>query len=138
MGGRKTGNLAQEPPDPEMLRMSNILLRKRAVLDGGSETWKSGPGAAGPGNAPDEQYSLKKTSGSGWRAGKLEIWPRSRQIQKCSGRADRPPRWERGEGAGDFFERGLAINSGRLETAHIPYFLCVVCCMFAFLRTFTS
>ena len=43
-----------------------------------------------------------------------------------------------GEGAGDFFERGLAINSGRLETAHIPYFLCVVCCMFAFLRTFTS
>ncbi len=71
MGGRKTGNLAQEPPDPEMLRSRR-------------------PAARG------------------------------------------------GEGVGDFFERGLAINSGRLETAHIPYFFCVVCCMFAFLRTFTS
>ena len=54
-GGWKPGNLAQEPPEPEMHRMSYILLRKRAVLDRGLETWKSGPGAARARNAPDDQ-----------------------------------------------------------------------------------
>ena len=54
-GGWKPGNLAQEPPEPEMHRMSYILLRKRAVLDRGLETWKSGPGAVRARNAPDDQ-----------------------------------------------------------------------------------
>ena len=31
-----------------------------------------------------------------------------------------------GEGAGDFFERGLAINSGRLETAYPLFLVCRV------------
>ncbi len=40
-GGRRPGHLAQEPPDPEMRRMSSSLFRKRAVLEGGGnpEIW---------------------------------------------------------------------------------------------------
>ncbi len=52
-----------------MHRMSHILLRRRAVMDRGLETWKSGPGAARAGNASDEQYSLKKRAvlEGGWK-----------------------------------------------------------------------
>ncbi len=59
-GGPEPGNLAQDPLEPKIHRMSNILLRKEAILHGGSGAWKSSPRAARAENPPDEQYSFRK------------------------------------------------------------------------------